>query len=189
VARSLQPAVIFIDEIDSLLSQRSDEDRESSRRLKTEFFVQMDGARTSSDERILLIGATNRPQELDDAARRRFVKKLLIPLPEKEGRKQIVVNLLRKQPSNLNLQEIDRIAEMTDGYSGADMTNLCREAALGPIRTLDVSLIETIDIAQVRLINFRDFQDAMQQVRASVSQGDLEAYFTWNKAFGSLALK
>jgi SpoVK/Ycf46/Vps4 family AAA+-type ATPase len=60
VARAYQPAVIFIDEIDSLLAQRSDDDRESSRRLKTEFFVQMDGARTTGEERILLIGATNR---------------------------------------------------------------------------------------------------------------------------------
>lgn len=142
VARSYQPSVIFIDEIDSLLSQRSDEDRESSRRLKTEFFVQMveyqlpipikishflgkfnrflfyflkDGAQTSGDERILLIGATNRPQELDDAARRRFVKRLYIPLPEHIGRRQIVMNLMRKQHNELTNEEMDEIAELTDG--------------------------------------------------------------------------
>ncbi len=128
VARCYQPAVIFIDEIDSLLSQRSDDDRESSRRLKTEFFIQMDGCGTAAEERILLIGATNRPQELDDAARRRFVKKLYIPLPETSGRKQIVCNLMRKQGDFLSEEEVDRIAEVTDGYSGADMANLCREA-------------------------------------------------------------
>jgi SpoVK/Ycf46/Vps4 family AAA+-type ATPase len=82
VARCHQPAVIFIDEIDSLLSQRSETEHESSRRIKTEFLVQLDGATTDSEERLLVIGATNRPQELDEAARRRFVKRLYIPLPE-----------------------------------------------------------------------------------------------------------
>lgn len=70
-----------MDEIDSLLSQRSDTEHECSRRMKTEFLVQLDGATTDSEERILVIGATNRPQELDEAARRRFVKRLYIPLP------------------------------------------------------------------------------------------------------------
>ncbi|KAF5273488.1 hypothetical protein FQA39_LY07505 [Lamprigera yunnana] len=82
VAVCHQPAVIFIDEVDSLLSQRSDTEHESSRRLKTEFLVRLDGATTDNDERVLVIGATNRPQELDEAARRRFVKRLYIPLPE-----------------------------------------------------------------------------------------------------------
>lgn len=76
--------MVFIDEIDSLLTQRSETEHESSRRIKTEFFVQLDGATTDSADRILLIGATNRPQELDEAARRRFEKRLYIPLPESE---------------------------------------------------------------------------------------------------------
>lgn len=75
--------MIFIDEIDSLLSQRSETEHESSRRIKTEFLVQLDGAATGDEDRILVAGATNRPQELDEAARRRFVKRLYIPLPEK----------------------------------------------------------------------------------------------------------
>lgn len=82
IAAVHQPSVVFIDEIDSLLSQRSESEHESSRRIKTEFLVQLDGAGTKNDERILVIGATNRPQELDDAARRRLVKRLYIPLPE-----------------------------------------------------------------------------------------------------------
>jgi len=74
-----QPAIIFIDEVDSLLTARSENENESSRRIKTEFLVQLDGAKTSADTRILVIGATNRPQELDEAARRRFVKRLCVP--------------------------------------------------------------------------------------------------------------
>lgn len=91
VARCHQPAVIFIDEIDSLLSQRSESEHESSRRIKTEFLVQLDGATTDSDERLLVIGATNRPQELDEAARRRFVKRLYIPLPELEVSGKLII--------------------------------------------------------------------------------------------------
>ena len=75
----------------------------------------MDGCGTAADERILLIGATNRPQELDDAARRRFVKKLYIPLPEQLGRTEIVRNLLRKQGDVLTDEEIENIGEITDG--------------------------------------------------------------------------
>lgn len=67
--------------------KRSDNEHESSRRLKTEFLVQLDGAHTSDEkDRVLLVGATNLPQELDDAARRRFTKRLYIPLPEVEVR-------------------------------------------------------------------------------------------------------
>ncbi|ONM32358.1 P-loop containing nucleoside triphosphate hydrolase superfamily protein [Zea mays] len=81
VASCRQPAVIFVDEIDSLLSQRkSDGEHESSRRLKTQFLIEMEGFDTGN-EQILLIGATNRPQELDEAARRRLTKRLYIPLP------------------------------------------------------------------------------------------------------------
>ena len=72
--------------------------------------------------------ASKRPQELDEAARRRFVKKLYIPLPEFDGRKQIIVNLMRKQQNDLSEDDLNYVAEQTDGYSGADMTNLCREA-------------------------------------------------------------
>lgn len=75
----------------------------------------MDGARTSQDERILTIGATNRPQELDDAARRRFVKKLFIPLPEKSGRKEIITNLMQTMSNDLTEEEKDQIAELTEG--------------------------------------------------------------------------
>ncbi|CAI9728748.1 fidgetin 1 [Octopus vulgaris] len=185
VSRCYQPAVIFIDEIDSLLSQRSDNEHESSRRIKTEFLVQLDGATTDSEERLLVIGATNRPQEIDEAARRRFVRRLYIPLPEKEARKTIVENLLREQQHSLTPEELDQICDKSKGYSGADMTNLCREAALGPIRSLSFGDIENISADQVRPIQFSDFEDALIHVKASVSPKDLEGYIVWNSTFGS----
>ncbi|CAH2283712.1 fidgetin 1 [Pelobates cultripes] len=184
VARCNQPAVIFIDEIDSLLSQRGDGEHESSRRIKTEFLVQLDGATTSSEDRILVVGATNRPQEIDEAARRRLVKRLYIPLPEDSARKQIVVSLMSQERNSLTDQEVDAIVSQSDGFSGADMTQLCREAALGPIRSIQIKDISTITSEQVRPIVYIDFQNALQTVRPSVSQNDLELYKNWNKTFG-----
>lgn len=85
-----QPSVVFIDEIDSVLCARSENEMESSRRLKTEFLVQLEGAKSNKDDKILLIGATNRPEELDEAARRRFVKRLYISLPCSKARRTLV---------------------------------------------------------------------------------------------------
>ncbi|XP_059711410.1 fidgetin-like protein 1 [Haemorhous mexicanus] len=184
VARCQQPAVIFIDEIDSLLSQRGEGEHESSRRIKTEFLVQLDGATTSSEDRILVVGATNRPQEIDEAARRRLVKRLYIPLPEGSARKQIVTRLMAKEHCSLNEEEIKLIVQKTDGFSGADMTQLCREASLGPIRSLQSMDIATITPEQVRPISFLDFESALRTVRPSVSPKDLELYETWNQTFG-----
>ncbi|XP_049591925.1 fidgetin-like protein 1 [Syngnathus scovelli] len=185
IARCHQPAVIFIDEIDSLLSQRTDGEHDSSRRIKTEFLVQLDGATTAAEDRILVVGATNRPQEIDEAARRRLAKRLYIPLPEGSARQQIVTNLMSREKNQLIAEELERVVANTDGFSGADMTQLCREAALGPIRSIQLDDIATITADQVRPILYSDFQDALKTVRPSVSSKDLELYEEWNKTFGS----
>ncbi|XP_029812135.1 fidgetin-like protein 1 [Suricata suricatta] len=184
VARCQQPAVIFIDEIDSLLSQRGDGEHESSRRIKTEFLVQLDGATTSSEDRILVVGATNRPQEIDEAARRRLVKRLYIPLPEASARRQIVTNLMSKEQCCLSEEEVGLVVQRSDGFSGADMTQLCREASLGPIRSLQTADIATVTPDQVRPIAYVDFENAFRTVRPSVSPKDLELYENWNRTFG-----
>ncbi|XP_068709902.1 fidgetin-like protein 1 isoform X2 [Montipora foliosa] len=183
VARCHLPAVIFIDEIDSLLSQRTDGENDASRRIKTEFLVQLDGATTSSDDRLLVVGATNRPQEIDEAARRRLVKRLYIPLPDACAREQIITSLLSQQKYSLSKQDLMSIVQHTQGYSGSDMANLCREAALGPIRS--IVNIQYIEADQVRPIVFKDFEAALHQVRASVSEKDLDLYTEWNKLYGS----
>lgn len=184
IARCHQPAVIFIDEIDSLLSQRTDGEHDSSRRIKTEFLVQLDGAATAAEDRVLVVGATNRPQEIDEAARRRLAKRLYIPLPEAAARLHIVASLMAKEKNQLREQELNSVVTATQGFSGADMTQLCREAALGPIRSLRFGDITTVTTEQVRPILFSDFQEALNTVRPSVSSKDLELYEEWNKTFG-----
>ncbi|KAJ2887901.1 Fidgetin-like protein 1 [Coemansia asiatica] len=185
VARVRQPTVIFIDEIDSLLTQRTDGEQEATRRIKTEFLVQLDGCGTSQDDRIILLGATNRPQELDEAARRRFPKRLFVPLPDKAGRRTIVSNLLKAQVHSLDDVHLDSICGRTEGYSGADMDTLCREAAYGPIRS--IADITAVSVDDVRPINVADFEYALTQVRPSVSAKDLEIHIEFNRLYGMSA--
>lgn len=184
VARVFQPSVVFIDEIDSLLTQRTESDQESSRRVKTEFLVQMDGAGTSQDDRVLVVGATNRPAELDEAARRRLVKRLYIPLPDADARGFLISRLLKQQSHEIDKSRIDIVVKLTAGYSGSDMYALCAEAALGPVRELG-DAIGTVDAGNVRPISLADFQSASRMVRASVSEGDLGGYLEWNETYGS----
>ncbi|XP_062551201.1 fidgetin-like protein 1 isoform X2 [Armigeres subalbatus] len=185
VASVHQPAVVFIDEIDSLLCQRSETEHESSRRLKTEFLVQLDGAATAEDERILIVGATNRPQELDEAARRRLVKRLYIPLPELSARVQILTRLLASEKNSLSIMEINEIGQLTEGFSGADMKVLCHEASMGPIRSIPFDQLGLIGKDDVRPVCHEDFKTALSRVRASVSQNDLAQYVKWDRLYGS----
>lgn len=191
VASALQPSVVFIDEIDSLLSQRSDGDLEASRRVKTEFLVQLDGAGTDASDRVLVIGATNRPQELDEAARRRLVKRLYVPLPDDAARLQLLTRLFSSQDHRVGEEEFAAVVRRSDGYSGADLRALCTEAALGPIRDLTmhgVADIASIRPQEVRPVMMQDFDAAFLQVRASVSAQDLDLYRSWNEKFGSFPL-
>lgn len=136
VARCYPPAVVFVDEIDSLLTTRSDGEQEATRRVKTEFLVQIDGAGVSQDSRVLLVGATNLPDQLDEAARRRMAKRIFIPLPDEEGRKQLVIRQMTEKGTDSMLSESDvaTIVAKAEGYSGSDLQNLCAEAAMGPVR-------------------------------------------------------
>lgn len=183
-ARKMAPSVIFIDEIDSLLSQRSENENEGSRRIKTEFLVQFDGASVGDNDRILVIGATNRPQEIDEAARRRLVKRIYVPLPELESRVRMIKQLIDAYKHEINEEGLKDVGRFTEGYSGSDMFSLCREASMGPLR--EIGDIHKFDPAEARAINAEDFMTAMKQIRRSVSDGDLSGYVLWNDQFGSM---
>lgn len=185
VAAYREPSVVFIDEIDSLLTQRKADENEASRRIKTEFLVQLDGTGTSGQGRVLAIGATNRPHELDDAARRRFVKRLYIPLPEAPDREVLLRTLLTKNNHELTDKEISKLAsDGTKGFSGADLKALCTDAALGPIRQLGIHALE-ISANDVPPISYRHFRHALKGMNPSVAQADLDAYIDFNTTYGS----
>ncbi|RKO96462.1 hypothetical protein CXG81DRAFT_3350, partial [Caulochytrium protostelioides] len=183
LARVRQPAVVFIDEVDSLLSQRTDGEAEATRRIKTEFLVQFDGCGSASTDRILIIGATNRPQDIDEAARRRFRKRLYVPLPDRAARRALLDRLLDQMRHNLSDADLEVLVNATEGYGGADVDGLVREASLGPLR--DVEDIQSVRADDVRPIEAHDFTDALMQVRASVTAADLDPYLQFDAAFGS----
>lgn len=147
--------------------------------------MQLEGATTSENERILIVGATNRPQELDEAARRRFVRRLYIPLPELSARNQIINNLLKSEKCEITSVQIQEIGKLTEGFSGADMKVLCHEASMEPIRSIPSSYMDLVDINDVRPVNYVDFRTALQSVRTSVSQADLKHYIEWDRTYGS----
>ncbi|KAG5482854.1 hypothetical protein LSCM1_06886 [Leishmania martiniquensis] len=214
VATVKQPSVIFIDEIDSLLSVRGEGEMDSARRIKTEFLVQLDGVATDRGDRVLLIGATNRPDELDEAARRRMEKRLYIPLPDEAARRELIQRLLKSlDPSEaddaggvgksgeaastatatesarvvhtLTDADLDSLVRSTDGYSGADLKQLCREAAMGPLREMSVVELSTVAAADLRPVQRADFRQALKRLKPSVGPAEVQRYVEWNRLFGS----
>ncbi|MBN3273422.1 SPAST protein, partial [Polyodon spathula] len=184
VARELQPSIIFIDEIDSLLCERREGEHDASRRLKTEFLIEFDGVQSIGDDRVLVMGATNRPQELDEAVLRRFAKRVYVALPSEETRLKLMKNLLGKHGNPLSQKELVQLAKMTEGYSGSDLTALAKDAALGPIRELKPEQVKSMSANEMRNIKFGDFVESLKKIKHSVSPQTLDAFVRWNKDYG-----
>jgi SpoVK/Ycf46/Vps4 family AAA+-type ATPase len=181
VARAHQPAVIFIDEIDSLLSARSHGEHEASRRLKTEFMVQLDGvcSNTSSDsDRLLVMGATNLPQELDEAVLRRLARRVYVPLPDALARTALIAHLLKGQKNSITKSELAGIVARSEGYSCSDLATVTKEAAMQPLRDLGANII-TVKSAAVRPITAQDFVRALAAVKPTVSATSLAQFERW----------
>lgn len=188
LARKLQPSVVFIDEIDSMLTSRTSGEHEAARRVKTEFLVQLDGAATSAGgvvDRVLVLGATNRPMELDDAVLRRMPRRILIPLPDSATRIALVTKELAGAKHQLSAEDTQRLALETAGYSCSDLAALVREAAMAPVRGLPAEAMATATPDSVRPITLDDFRQAIRKVRPSLSPESLEQFEQWNRKFGS----
>jgi vacuolar protein-sorting-associated protein 4 len=134
MAREAGQAIIFIDEVDSLCGSRSEGESDSSRRVKTEFLVQMDGVGKNTEGKVLVLGATNVPWELDAAIRRRFEKRVYIPLPDAESRSFMFKLHLGDTPSDLVEHDYEKLGKITKGASGSDIKVLVKEALMEPLR-------------------------------------------------------
>ena len=208
MARFYAPTTIFIDEVDSLCSKRGEgNEGDGSRRVKAELLVQMEGvnsntsasANEKSDEDkrkiVTVMAATNRPWDLDDALRRRFEKRVYIPLPNDKGRLQLFNLNLKKIEVDKNIN-YDKLVKLTDGYSGADISNVCREASFMPMRRELLAnkgkkvedLVNDPEFrAKIRAaICMPDFEKAIGNISKSVSAKDLEVYDKWTKEFSSV---
>jgi len=133
MARASRPAIVFIDEIDSLCSNRSEGENDTTRRIKTEFLVQMQGVGKESTG-LLILGATNVPWELDPAVRRRFEKRVYIALPEKEARAKMFKLNLGATPNSLTDEDYSNLGDLTEDYSGSDISIVVKDALMEPIR-------------------------------------------------------
>uniref|UniRef100_A0A0E0L7B3 microtubule-severing ATPase n=1 Tax=Oryza punctata TaxID=4537 RepID=A0A0E0L7B3_ORYPU len=212
VAVDRQPSVIFMDEIDSIMSARLANENDASRRLKSEFLIQFDGVTSNPDDLVIVIGATNKPQELDDAVLRRLVKRIYVPLPDPNVRRLLLKTQLKGQSFKLSSHDLERLAADTEGsfiflvycrsdkmtyvflgaeinmfigYSGSDLRALCEEAAMMPIRELGPQNILTIKANQLRPLKYEDFKKAMTVIRPSLQKSKWDELEKWNEEFGS----
>lgn len=198
MAKFYAPSTIFFDEIDALGSKRGESnEHEASRRVKTELLVQMDGVSGGDDEitkRIIVLAATNRPWDLDEALRRRLEKRVYIPLPSDKGRKRLFEIYL--STVNHDIKDIDweHMISRTQGYSGADIANVCRDAAMLPMRKKLLQIrsqgfnpenIQKIKSEVEVPVTMNDLKDALCNVSKSVSSDDMGRYESWMKEFGS----
>ncbi|CAK9865185.1 unnamed protein product [Sphagnum jensenii] len=134
MARESAPSIIFIDEIDSLCGTRGEgNESEASRRIKTELLVQMQGVGTQ-DTKVLVLAATNTPYSLDQAVRRRFDKRIYIPLPELKARQHMFKVHLGDTPNNLSERDFEDLARKTEGFSGSDISVCVKDVLFEPVR-------------------------------------------------------
>jgi len=195
MARFYAPSTIFIDEIDCLASQRgSSGEHEASRRVKSELLVQMDGVGGASDDSgerksVTVLAATNFPWDLDEALRRRLEKRIYIPLPEAAD-VQALLQINLKTVSLESGVDLQLLAQRMAGYSGADVTNVCRDAAMMPMRRRIKGLkreeiknlnekVEDLPVSQA------DLEEAFARVSSSVSPDDIARHKNWMAEFGS----
>ncbi|KAI7328600.1 AAA-domain-containing protein [Hortaea werneckii] len=194
ISKELAPSIIFVDEIDSLLGARGGgSEHEATRRIKTEFLIQWSDLQKAAAgredkekgdaSRVLVLAATNLPWAIDEAARRRFVRRQYIPLPEDFVRDEQLRTLLAAQKHNLNDQDLQKLVSLTDGFSGSDITALAKDAAMGPLRSLGEKLLN-MSPDEIRPIQVSDFEASLMNIRPSVSKQGLKEFEDWAKEFG-----
>ena len=192
LARFHAPSTIFIDELDSIMSKRSETgEHEASRRMKTEMLTQMDGL-AQSDALVFVLAASNFPFDLDPALLRRLEKRILVPLPEEEAREQMFRSLLTPDVADQSIN-FNSFAKRTEKYSGSDIKLVCKEAAMEPLRRLMASLQEkygdeyldtaTEEDAVLDLVTEADLELALSRTKPSLMY-DMKKYQEWQDSFG-----
>ena len=178
------PSIIFIDEIDSILSKRSENENEATKRLKTEFLIQFDGLGSNTNARLLVIAATNRPMDLDEALLRRLPKRVYCGPLDEEGRFEFIKKVINRVETKLTDKDIKEVAKMTNGYSNSDLKELCKEAAFQPVRELTMDQIMRIN--KFRPLVKKDLVKSVQKIRGSLSNKVIDELLKWNKQFGGI---
>lgn len=223
MARYYSPSTIFFDEIDSIAGSRGNaNEHESSRRVKTELMVQMDGVGGDDDTSVssgaadgkagddnsgeddqtkrrvvIVLAATNMPWDLDEALRRRLEKRIYIPLPDADGRRELFRINMKAVEIDPDV-DLDELGGKSDGYSGADIANVCRDASMMSVRRImEQARKQGLSRDQMQMmlkeqkqalntaVSKTDFLTALSKVGKSVSDHDLLRYTEWMAEFGS----
>ena len=221
LARRLAPCVIFIDEVDSILSSREGSGDDSAHgtltSVKTTMMSEWDGLNSGTNgkgeagsDRVVVIGSTNRPFDLDEAVLRRFPRRILVDLPDLETRREILEVTLAENRLDPAVN-LTAIAERLDGYTGSDIKEVCREAVVQisheQARMLDRGFVESADdndeistqgesnylssLNRLRPVQKEDFEKAMRKLKKSVSEKgkELMRVWEWNDEYGEIKKK
>ncbi|XP_029450829.1 putative fidgetin-like protein 2 [Rhinatrema bivittatum] len=176
LASCRQPAVLFIGEVDALLSARASDEAPHLSGVKSQLLSYLDNVATSADDTIVVIGTTRRPGDLDEAAHRRFTRRFYICPPDGLARRQILHHALAQQSYCLSEREMASLVQHTEGYSGGELIQLCQQAGANQLQGIS---------GQLQPTSYKDFEGAFCKLRASTSQKELDLYTEWNKMYGS----
>eukprot|EP01063_Lacrimia_lanifica_P015474 TRINITY_DN2222_c0_g1_i1.p1 TRINITY_DN2222_c0_g1~~TRINITY_DN2222_c0_g1_i1.p1 ORF type:complete len:617 (+),score=208.75 TRINITY_DN2222_c0_g1_i1:102-1853(+) len=196
MARHYSPSTIFLDELDSIMSQRTSaaQEHEGSRRMKTELMIQMDGLvrDTRPDQQVFVLGASNIPWDLDDAILRRLEKRILVGMPSALARIKMFRNNLVGHCNELDI-DFDALAERTKEYTGSDINVVCREAMMRTVR-VKMHRLEAIgddeealakELVALDNVTTSDLVHALAVTKASSQSIATAKYMKWNDDFGS----
>ncbi|XP_063723222.1 outer mitochondrial transmembrane helix translocase-like isoform X2 [Symsagittifera roscoffensis] len=169
LARKLQPAVVFIDEVDSFLRNRDSSDHEATAMIKAEVMALWDGITTETNTQIIIIGATNRPNDIDPAVRRRMPLKFYVPLPSQSQRSQIFKKVLKGEAVSAHV-DYDALGEKSEGLSGSEITEVCRQAV---IKQMNIAIEN--DKTDMDSVTFEDLANEIGHFKApSLTHVDLD---------------
>ncbi|KAJ5077371.1 putative aaa atpase [Anaeramoeba ignava] len=185
LAYKLSPSVIFIDDVDCFLNQRSSDHQESEGyKIKNSFLEFWDGMKSSEYERVIVVAATNRPQDLDDAILRRFSRQIFLDIPNKNEREKIIRLILKDEELEENF-DFNRLAEETPGFTGSDLRNLSVLAAHQPIREILSKKLSKLSDISFRPLTLYDFQESIPLIVNFMNENqDSESYtelLKWRK--------
>ncbi|XP_034250211.1 fidgetin-like protein 1 [Thrips palmi] len=183
LARQKQPSIIFIDEIDSLLTTRGQGEHDSIRRIKTEFLAQWDGLSNEKDAQIMVLGATNRPMDLDQAAMRRFGQHLYVPLPDLAARKAMFERFANSKDIKVNLShgDISHLGLKSSQYSAADIANVIKDACMAPLRELSFEHVKTVLCDELRPVCKQDLDESLKIIKATCQPESIQEIEAWSR--------
>ena len=173
------PKIIIYDEIDSIFNKNNN--NEKIQKIKKEFLAQFDSLINNKEKKVLIISITNKPMDLDDELLKRFSKKIYCEIFDKNERYEYLMKTINKVEHSLSEKDIKEISKLTEGYSNNDLEILCKEAALEPVRELDMEQI--LKLSKFRKLTKNDFVKCINKVKKTLNHKNIEEFKKWKKSY------